>query len=585
MAQGNVQQHALDAETLSRGTSDSKPTPVAQQCEAGRAHALHIKRRSLGIVFVPGIMASRLADENDDMVWDPDSILTMLKFLFAGPGRRQELLLPEDGFIAPPRTTEKNRGSVPKRFPHAVERGWHTVAWDYFGELLQSLEEWETPLKAFIDMTVYAFGYNWLQSNGDSAKILKNFVEELTKKHDKILMISHSMGGLVTRAFIAGFGKEKILGVIHGAQPAMGAPAAYRRQKAGFEAHGFMDSIISMVLGNNGPKVNALFPFASGPLELLPCQFYNSQKGSGGWFSYYSFEKGEVMEIAPTDVYKKIYTKYSDECFFGMLEREPMYGQKYDTPRPKDIKKILDAQTFHATLKASTLHPNTIQLFGSGSPTCCAVHWHGTEYTDIILKHDFDSTGRPLDELWGESIRSILPRPVDGKNDYFELRWLDQSGKVGDRIITSCRAGKFVWGKNVQNRIKEENLRVALYRLTKPSEGNEDKEKDKDKEKDLTLQRSYTGETSPPATTHWDPEGDGTVPDASVLGLPVTKDSWPEALRDLLPTHTTKEGKTFTATEQSNSAEHTKFFEEKAIRSTQKAIHNLCVAWLKGDIT
>ena len=95
MIQGNIQEHVIDEKKLFNNLGDKEPVDIASQCEAGRGHVLHIKRKRLAIVFVPGIMASRLENGSGKMVWDPDSLTSMLKFLFAGPARRQHLLLPD----------------------------------------------------------------------------------------------------------------------------------------------------------------------------------------------------------------------------------------------------------------------------------------------------------------------------------------------------------------------------------------------------------------------------------------------------------------------------------------------------------
>ena len=145
MIQGNIQEHVIDEKKLFNNLGDKNPVDIASQCEAGRGHVLHIKRKRLAIVFVPGIMASRLENGSGKMVWDPDSLTSMLKFLFAGPARRQNLLFPDPPLSVPPRTDKADRGKVPTDFPHAMERGWHTVSWQYYGDLLESLEEWATP--------------------------------------------------------------------------------------------------------------------------------------------------------------------------------------------------------------------------------------------------------------------------------------------------------------------------------------------------------------------------------------------------------------------------------------------------------
>lgn len=625
MIQGNIQEHVIDEKKLFNNLGDKEPVDIASQCEAGRGHVLHIKRKRLAIVFVPGIMASRLENGSGKMVWDPDSLTSMLKFLFAGPARRQHLLLPDPPLSVPPRNDEADRGDVPKRFPHAMERGWHTVSWQYYGNFLESLEEWATPLKAFIDMRVYAFGYDWLQSNSVSGKNLHDMLMSLNEKaakaqeEMKVILVSHSMGGLVARSCIIMLDmlkkRDLVLGVIHGAQPAMGAPAAYRRQKAGFEAHSLMERLTSLALGKDGPNVRAIFPFRSGPLELLPCkQYHDPELKDGAWFSHDILEDGEIISksIPPADIYTEVYTKFDDECYYGMLNRKEFYqGMKFlnlhtieDSINTADFpdmsneipfnetqtdatNNIMDAALFHDILNKHIIHPRTIQLFSRGKPTCCAVHWKAADLTDKIMTHFTDDIFSVHSR---ESIRDIIPRNLDRRNDYYELRWIEKDGTAGECILTSRRGGKFISGKTIQKLIRQTGRRVALFNLTKPAQDGKPDRKH----------------------SHWSMDGDGTVPVASVLALPVSAEGWPEELKGKLPAYCREEqnaacgegetldekdvfqhgaqtsgthgDKTHNATKPTGNAEHSRFFDKNAIQATKQAIHNLCVAWLKGDI-
>ena len=159
MSQANVQEHDVDLQTLLKALEDAdSAATILSGCEAGRGHVLRIKRRKLALIFVPGIMASRLMRAGK-MIWDPDDKLLMINtFLDVGPAKRQKILV-SPGRYPPLLGDQKQRGIVPKSFPNALERGWHTVSWTYYGDLLQGLENWDTPLKALVDMPVYAFGY------------------------------------------------------------------------------------------------------------------------------------------------------------------------------------------------------------------------------------------------------------------------------------------------------------------------------------------------------------------------------------------------------------------------------------------
>lgn len=137
-------------------------------------------------------------------------------------------------------------------------------------------------------LPVHAFGYNWLESNAESALKLKKYIDiELPKyykklglKCDKVILITHSMGGLVARYYSEKMGgKNKVLGVIHGVMPSIGAPAAYARMKRGTEIYSSKLEIENFVtreiLGADAKEVTAVCANAPGPLELLPSSEYN----------------------------------------------------------------------------------------------------------------------------------------------------------------------------------------------------------------------------------------------------------------------------------------------------------------------
>lgn len=134
---------------------------------------------------------------------------------------------------------------------------------------------------------VHAFGYNWLKSNGEEAKSLAPKIEKLIQTYNEngfhcpgVILVTHSMGGILARALIHpdyGNIKSKVLGIVHGVMPTTGAAAAYKRMRAGFEGGGIEDNIIQGVLGDDGAKVTAVLANAQGGLELLPTAAYGMQ--------------------------------------------------------------------------------------------------------------------------------------------------------------------------------------------------------------------------------------------------------------------------------------------------------------------
>jgi pimeloyl-ACP methyl ester carboxylesterase len=165
--------------------------------------------------------------------------------------------------------------------------GFQGLMDDYRPFLLQlKTRDWGLLSKLFV-FPVYGFAYNWTASNFSSGKKLAARIEaviqearSITGLCSKVILLTHSMGGLVARSAAKLHGSEgNILGIVHSVQPASGAPAAYWRMKAGFEG----SSLPASVLGNDGLSVTAMLANSPGGLELLPNQHYRTGEGKIAW--------------------------------------------------------------------------------------------------------------------------------------------------------------------------------------------------------------------------------------------------------------------------------------------------------------
>jgi len=132
---------------------------------------------------------------------------------------------------------------------------------------------------------VHVYGYNWLQDNKTSAEGLVAFIDSTIKLYnnhcghgmpfppgqEKVIIVTHSMGGLVARYASQVCGaKDKILGIVHGVIPDLGSPAAYRRMKVGAKQEGMAGA----VLGNTAKELMPVLARAPAPLQLLPSAKY-----------------------------------------------------------------------------------------------------------------------------------------------------------------------------------------------------------------------------------------------------------------------------------------------------------------------
>lgn len=204
---------------------------------------------------------------------------------------------------------------------------------DWGGDRGEALTREEILHAANYQFDVWAGGYNWLQSNRDSGAVIKDLIEKTILPFynegrtvvaedtpdgeggnhccirrrkpgrpvaEKVIVVTHSMGGLVSRALTEIHACDKVLGVSHGVQPATGAPATYKRMRAGFEG---MEQV---VLGRNAAEVVAVLSQAPGGLELLPTADYNDGKP---WLKMRERKGGKETLALPRngDPYREIY--------------------------------------------------------------------------------------------------------------------------------------------------------------------------------------------------------------------------------------------------------------------------------------
>jgi hypothetical protein len=240
---------------------------------------------------------------------------------------------------------------------------------------------------------VWAGGYNWLQSNKDSGAAIKDLIENtilpyynkgkrVTVKDtpdgegnnqcsiqrkkpnrpmaEKVIVVTHSMGGMVSRALTEIHQCDKVLGVSHGVLPATGAPATYKRMRAGFEG------MERPFLGRNAADVVAILSQAPGGLELLPTADYNDGKP---WLFVRDSKGNDLMPPLPAegDPYKEIYLSPAwyglvPDHNLGLMESSTELQQsgdrkKRDSPRKK-LKNIISIiKEFHGAIEKKYKSP------------------------------------------------------------------------------------------------------------------------------------------------------------------------------------------------------------------------------------
>jgi pimeloyl-ACP methyl ester carboxylesterase len=346
----------------------------------------------------------------------------------------------------------------------ARERGWGEIFYDSYRQLLEMCELnlnapfmalaakgtptlwWEkqilgvspktwqatpTPALAPLDETmlkeavtgcwfpVHAMGYNWLKSNKDSGKAIAARIDALIKRYteqgfqcEKVIVVTHSMGGLVARALIhpaMGNLKDKVLGMVHGVMPATGAGAGYKRMRCGFEG-GKLD-VASKVCGNLGSEVTAVLGNAQGGLELLPSRAYGNE-----WLQVR--HKNDLLLSLPRngDPYEEIYKVRNK--WYGLLNDEKWLNPAHlDDNGIELTHRLLDgAKAFHNAI-AGTFHEQSYAHYGNDFNHRAwhhviwdiSLHVRPSNIDDVTLTKDSLQGELDLNDPTGQSIYTPMP--------------------------------------------------------------------------------------------------------------------------------------------------------------------------------
>ncbi|MHB8139154.1 MAG: esterase/lipase family protein [Smithellaceae bacterium] len=401
--------------------------------ETERRNRIVIERDVIPIIFIPGIMGSRLKNQAGKKVWDPDKDgFMLLKYggFWISAKRRKQLAIGEKfdpGYLEVLDDDDEQL----KRIAHEKDktrkdRGWGGVYWDSCGPILKALQnrQWDPTVNLFFEFPVYAFGYNWTASNDLAGEKLASKIDEVIKiytdksRHcEKVILVTHSMGGLVARSACMLHGaKDKVMGIVHGVQPSNGSPAAYWRMKGGFErphtvpdidimqwfknpvkvlkhkgntlANGLKGTATAWVLGTDGEEVTALLGNMPGGLELLPNKQYKNNDDEQSWLELID-SNGNKTALPKADPYEEIYRE--QDVYYRLVNEKWLNPGNTDNAISFEKsdwklfeKYLAQAETFHNNLADGKLHEETYQFYSSGIASADRVVF--TSVDDTVLE-------------------------------------------------------------------------------------------------------------------------------------------------------------------------------------------------------
>lgn len=132
------------------------------------------------VIVVPGILGSRLCDQNNTVLWGGTARTTFKTF------HRLDL------------SVEHPEPLHPCGIVTEVQVLGPLYSVDGYEKLVDSLQAFGFTL----NKDLYVFDYDWRLSNVDTAQALQRFIDAKLPANQKFSIVAHSMGGIVTRLYL-----------------------------------------------------------------------------------------------------------------------------------------------------------------------------------------------------------------------------------------------------------------------------------------------------------------------------------------------------------------------------------------------
>jgi pimeloyl-ACP methyl ester carboxylesterase len=282
-----------------------------------------------------------------------------------------------------------------KVFEVYQKRGWGQVSWGFYGPILKDLQLKLNPSRKFpIRHPVWVHGYDWRQSNQDSGDKLVQKIAKVLKEHPtakQVVIVTHSMGGLVCRSALLDGALPNVAGVVHTVQPSCGTPVAYRRFHSGatptsLDGPGpdgkvldWVASIFLAAIQGIRPREYAITQSGlRGPLQLLPSNDY-PEMFLQMLLDDLATDNLEVVGGNSSTRFDDLYDVYALGKSPGIVPepfsflRRVAEGDLVTDEHTKRLRANLDrARKFHQRFRDPSVgncHPLTFSLFGRGKRT------------------------------------------------------------------------------------------------------------------------------------------------------------------------------------------------------------------------
>jgi pimeloyl-ACP methyl ester carboxylesterase len=309
---------------------------------------------------------------------------------------------------------------------------------------------YETGLRALLavkgwEPVFYCCGYDWRRSNRLAAQRLRERVSLAMafSGGEKVVLIAHSMGGLVARYFMRALGGEAMVrGCALVGSPTLGAPEAYAMVKSGVGFFQVPQAVIMHALGRHHPvATRQFFRKLASAYELLPVDIYPDPT----WLLFDQSQTGFALNASVVPP-PRTGMQFVDCRNTAALYRDAVTGFM-DNPDDRSIvlsmltsRRLFNAALASAAGQTTYAHPNTFVVSASNHKTVVGGeidaleknHFEQRSNNDIAFGNTFLVVSKFVVVVVGRLIRPRMTKETAGDETV-----PDVSGKPSALRLTS----------------------------------------------------------------------------------------------------------------------------------------------------
>jgi pimeloyl-ACP methyl ester carboxylesterase len=349
-----------------------------------------IPGKKVPIVIVPGIMGSRLTDPaTRALVWNPFGWPNPFGDEPGDFAANKARLGQVDQPLQPDETHKYAQVADCVRVDPINH--YYNLLSKFYGDLAISLHydlRQDLASRQLVP-AVYCAGYDWRQSNDQSAQRLSTIVDEARADCDNepVILVAHSMGGIVSRHYCKNLGGEsKVKALFLIGSPTLGAVKAYLSMRLGLN---FWDGVRRILNMNRADTKTFTRRMPSG-YELLPTYIYCSQVRKS-WATFDPTQTGFRDQINPggigDDYMFNLAFRISDNSNSVLFYNDIYVGQREEpTTRDAVRNQLTSAYLFHDGLSVGTssvyMHPHTVAYYCNDQSTLGDV---SIQYDGVVI--------------------------------------------------------------------------------------------------------------------------------------------------------------------------------------------------------